>query len=238
MGLAQGHGSLFPYFAVPQPFVGRQAPLTGRICFSPTQGRRKPGTFSNMRRKDLRPSVGAKENKTPEEHGGSAMVLEISDDSGLIALMDAETYNAFIDPDWELEQLTNRFKEEIQKKHLLIWGTAPGGGLWNLEIRFGLTAESGFRTVEGVITCSKKELYLVSYESLTMAAQFDDITLPEDHLKDLRIQLETGTYKCRIIQMFDPTVLTSDSSTISFIIEFDKAQGNEPLWTEIPWFKL
>lgn len=49
--------------------------------------------------------------------------LKITDDSGFIAIVNADKYNSFVDENWELPQLLNRFVDEMNKDALIIWAT-------------------------------------------------------------------------------------------------------------------
>jgi hypothetical protein len=166
------------------------------------------------------------------------MIYNIIDDSGLIALVNVDKYNSFVDNDWELDQLLKHFKEEMENKNLLIWGTGTEGGTWKVEIKQGFSNLKGFRECVGTINSCYNAVYLVNYDSLTMAAQFEDVKLPEDYLADLEVPLDAGYYRCKVIQMFDPAKYISNEHSVDFIIEFEKANENEINWIEIPWFKL
>ena len=56
----------------------------------------------------------------------------------------------------------------------------------------------------GSIGASRSRLLLTNYESLTMAAQFPDITLPEAHERGQVLSVSPGLYDCRIVQLSDP----------------------------------
>lgn len=48
---------------------------------------------------------------------------------------------------------------------------------------------------------------MTNYESLTMAAQFDDVTLPQNpqkHELDQVVNVPPGEYTCRVTQLRDP----------------------------------
>jgi hypothetical protein len=49
--------------------------------------------------------------------------IEVTDDYGILALVDPAAYESFVDNDWTLKQLVSHFKSETNEKHLLVWGT-------------------------------------------------------------------------------------------------------------------
>jgi len=61
-----------------------------------------------------------------------------------------------------------------------------------------------FRRIAGPIRSSRGRLHLLNYESLTMAAQFADVTLPEPELEHLVITVPVGAHTCEIVQLTDP----------------------------------
>ncbi len=79
-------------------------------------------------------------------------------------------------------------------------------------------------------------MLLTNYESLTMAAQFSDVTLPEKHQVELLVPLADGHYNCTVKQMFDPEREESAGhGETDFIIEVQKASAPLPAWQSIPW---
>ena len=160
--------------------------------------------------------------------------FKISDDSGFLAIFNPAKYSSFVGGEWELDELLNHFEDQIKEKNLLIWGTG-GFGDYEVEIRSGMTAFEGFRSVTGTIGVSEGVLYLINYESLTMGAQFEDIKLPEKHLADLAIPLENGAYNCRIIQVNNPYQYSSNDHA-DFILELEKCGGKTFERDQIPWF--
>jgi len=54
-------------------------------------------------------------------------MLEVTDDSGFLALVVPATYETFVDSDWTLEQLLTHFKAQMDLRSLLIWGTGLEG---------------------------------------------------------------------------------------------------------------
>jgi len=45
----------------------------------------------------------------------------ITEDSGFLAIVNADKFNSFVSEEWELSQLLNRFVDEMNNNHLIIW---------------------------------------------------------------------------------------------------------------------
>jgi hypothetical protein len=133
--------------------------------------------------------------------------FQISDDSGFLALVDPNLYQGFVDRDWTYESLFTHFRQEMGRRSLLLWGTGRED-FWTVEVVTDDCDEyerpTGYRRVSGPIRVSAGQLHLTNYESLTMAAQFPDVRLPEPHLRDLVFEVPDGEYVCEIIQLADP----------------------------------
>ena len=83
---------------------------------------------------------------------------------------------------------------------------------------------------------SGRSLLVTSYDSLTMAAQFSDVVLPQPHEQDLRVELPDGSYCCRVVQMFDPQVDEhAKGQSADFVLVLSEPPGPLPEWSEIPW---
>ena len=78
---------------------------------------------------------------------------------------------------------------------------------------------------------------VASYDSLSMAAQFADVRLPEAREFDQLISIPDGDYTCRVIQMFDPNVCESaEGESADFVILLGVSALPMPEWSEISWF--
>jgi hypothetical protein len=165
-------------------------------------------------------------------------MLEVTDDSGLLALVVPAAYETFVASDWTLDQVVAHFKAQMGARFLLIWGTGLEG-FWKIDLVLKKTQAKGFREVSGPLRVVGGSLLLTNYESLTMAAQFNDVTLPEKHQEDLCVSLPDGSYTCRIIQMFDPEQeRTAGDGNADYVVEVLMETANPAPWESIPWFKV
>jgi|GEM_PF-1454549 len=168
--------------------------------------------------------------------------FEVSDDSGFLALVDPVGYKGFVDSDWNLDQLFRHFKKAIKNRRLALWGTGRTG-IWRVEVRLRKTPVAGFREFSTQILASGGQLLLTNYESLTMAAQFDDVSLPKKHQRSLLIPVTAGMYDCRVVQKFDPETpeTPSRASKADFFIELSPApesSGKAKIKPVIPWSRF
>ena len=163
-------------------------------------------------------------------------MLEVTDDSGFLALVVPATYKSFVAANWTFDQIFAHFKEQMKARSLLIWGTGLEG-YWRVNVTFEEAKVKGFREVVGPLQVVGQSLLVTNYESLTMAAQFEDVKLPEEHQKDLLLRLPDGEYSCRIIQSFDPQKEErAASANGDFLIEITATRNRLMPWEVVPWF--
>lgn len=158
------------------------------------------------------------------------------DDSGFLGLVDPDAYVTFVNEDWTLDQLFEHFRSEMSKQTLLLWATGIEN-FWRVEITTDATSPRppGFRHVSGPIRVTAGRLLLVNYETLTMAAQFADVALPEPHLADLLVDVPSGDHSCQIIQAIDPDADDDIDDTTHFILTLTTGQAHAP-WSSPAWF--
>jgi hypothetical protein len=163
-------------------------------------------------------------------------MFKVPDDSGFLAICVPGVYSGFVDKNWELNQLFRHFCTQMTQQSLLIWGTGREG-YWNVEVRLQPLSVHGFREISGPLRVVGGSILVTNYESLTMAAQFDDVRLPEKHEEDQLLSLADGDYCCRIIQMFDPEHQDSgEDGAPDFIIEITQPKALPGVWSKVPWF--
>jgi hypothetical protein len=162
------------------------------------------------------------------------MPFKVTDDSGFLAIIDPDAYRGFVQADWTWETIQEHFAREMRERHLLIWSTGTEH-FWSIDVSFQPTRASGFREVIGSITALQGRLLLTNYESLTMAAQFPDVALPQAHEREQVLSVSPGLYDCRIIQLSDPESDAPFEEPINFIYELTRATSPREVWSGLPW---
>jgi hypothetical protein len=162
------------------------------------------------------------------------MSFKVTDDSGFLAIIDPDAYRGFVSSDWTWETIQQHFINEMRERHLLIWGTGLEH-FWSIEVALEPAGASGFREVIGNIVSSRGRLLLTNYESLTMAAQSPDVSLPQAHEGEQVLSISPGLYDCRIIQLSDPESDAPFEEPINFIYELTRATSPREVWSGLPW---
>ncbi|GIU52482.1 hypothetical protein TUM4438_45330 [Shewanella sairae] len=157
---------------------------------------------------------------------------------GCLALLDPETYKGFIGEDWSVKGIKDHFISENEKGAIIAWGCDDGN--WNVSISNSETDLNSEQCFDSVLKTNGKIL-LTSYESLTMAAQFDDVSLPESHENGQVIELEPGFYQVTVKQKFASEdsgcekVFSQKAAHFELILKKVNELG-KPL-NDIPWFQ-
>lgn len=153
--------------------------------------------------------------------------FRITDDSGFLAIVNADQYNSFVGKEWEFSQLLNHFIEEMNNDHLITWATGLENE-WTVDFLNEFTNNRAFREFSKTITVTNGQLFLTNYEDLTMAAQFADEKIPASHNSNLFIELTNGEYELTVRQLFDPADYEYDEANMSFEIIVQKAIIKNP----------
>ncbi|MDE2429210.1 MAG: hypothetical protein KGM99_10800 [Burkholderiales bacterium] len=141
------------------------------------------------------------------------MKVELFDEDGVIAIVNADRYRGFVDNDWSLNQLLDHFVNEMICENLIVWQSNNiGGGDWKIEILVTPSERKSFREFEQTINVTDGELYLASYTDLTMAAQFEDEVIPSKENANLKCKLANGKYLVIVRQMFHPESCENEES--------------------------
>ena len=127
----------------------------------------------------------------------------ITDNSGFLAILNADKYNSFVNGQWKYSQLLKHFVDEMNNNHLIIWATGLENE-WTVNFSDKPTNKKAFREFSKTIEVTNERLFLTNYEDLTMAAQFEDEKIPAKQNADLYIQLDNGEYEITVRQLFDP----------------------------------
>ncbi|HLS35154.1 MAG TPA: hypothetical protein VK061_02835 [Bacillota bacterium] len=72
-----------------------------------------------------------------------------------------------------------------------------------VEVGTGELADKFYRKVIGYIEVTENRLYLVDYDCLTMAAQFEDEKVPDQNCSRYKREIENGFYKVEVFQYYD-----------------------------------
>lgn len=104
-----------------------------------------------------------------------------------------------------------------------------------MEVALSRAIEAGIREVAGSIVATKGRLLVTNYESLTMVAQFSDLTLPEPHQTALVVDVPSGLYRCRVVQYALEAGNWAEGCDAEFRIELQPTNVPEPAWAKIPW---
>jgi hypothetical protein len=132
----------------------------------------------------------------------SPTIFNITDESGFLAIVNADKYNSFVAEDWQFEQLLNHFVDEMNKGTLIIWATAMENN-WVVGVSDTPSQENVFKEFCKTIKVTNRKLYLTNYEDLTMAAQYADEQIPAKNNAGLYIRIDNGLYNVTVRQMFD-----------------------------------
>jgi len=128
--------------------------------------------------------------------------FNITDDSGFLAVVNADKYNSFVAEDWQFEQLLTRFVDEMNKNTLIVWSTGGENG-WIVSFLNEPSNQEAFKEFSKTIEVTCGKLYLTNYEDLTMAAQYADEKILTKHNTGLYLTIDNGLYNLTVRQMFD-----------------------------------
>jgi hypothetical protein len=159
--------------------------------------------------------------------------IEVTDDSGFLALADPDAYEGFIG-DWDYDSIMERFQREMAARRVLVWGSGQEG-CWTVAVSLTPSTVRGEREALGSIVCTKGRLLVTNYESLTTAAQFDDVTLPEPHQLTDVVEVPPGSYRCRVVQVSRRAHNWDKAQPPEFVIELEASSNLEAVWPEVPW---
>jgi hypothetical protein len=165
-------------------------------------------------------------------------VLEINDHSGLIGIVNSDCYDSYLKEDWELDELLERFKSEMNNCNCLVWATGTQD-FFTLEFRKEKSSKVSNREVVANINVTNGKVFVTNYEDLTMAAQYEDETIPSKYNADKYIELANGSYTFCIRQMFDSTNYDIDNPPRPFyeIVISKQDQPKENNMQNVIWWQ-
>jgi len=115
--------------------------------------------------------------------------LTIPSDYGCLALVAYDSYISFVNEDWELEQLKSHLIKQNNEMNIVPWGCVDGN--WIVNIIFSEADKKGEREFKSTIK-SPGKLLLTTYDSITMAAQYEDEKLPLEGEESLIFEVPAG----------------------------------------------
>jgi hypothetical protein len=145
---------------------------------------------------------------------------DFPDDSGFLGIVNTHLYKTFVKEDWKYEDIEHHIINEMNNYSILFWKT-DNEDEYSIELKEAKikTNEKGYI---GSIKVTNEELFLVNYESITMAAGNENATLPEKHLKEYRIALPNGNYHIKV-----------NKKGRKYKIEYSKTEKLENVFTMI-----
>jgi len=162
--------------------------------------------------------------------------LSITDDSGFLAIINADKYNSFVDDKWTLSQLFERFVDEMNRDNLIIWSTGSEN-TWTVNFVNKPSDKKSFREFSKTMTVTDGQIFLTNYEDLTMSAQYEDAKIPSKNNVDLCIKLDNGIYEFKIRRLFDPTHYEHKAGDVDFeIVVLSNLKATEQKVDKVFWW--
>ncbi|MFJ7973577.1 hypothetical protein [Psychrobacillus sp. NPDC096389] len=161
-------------------------------------------------------------------------------DTNFIGVANAERYRSFVDEDWELDMLLDHFGDEMKQGHIIVCQMTEEGIEHSWKVSVDLSTEeitdNCFRKAVGYLKVTDTKLYLVDYDCLTMAAQFEDELVPDQNCSTYKIEIENGFYKVEVVQYYnvDRNEYIGASDT-DILINFIKVAAIEPTANRVFW---
>jgi hypothetical protein len=161
-------------------------------------------------------------------------------DTNFIGLANAAKYKPFVDEDWELDSLLQHFGDEMKQGHILVFQMTEEGieYSWRVDVRIGTAeiAHKYFRKAVGYIEVTENQLYLVDYDCLAMAAQFEDEKVPDQNCSNYEIEIENGFYKVEAVQYYnvDKDEYVGANET-DILLNLIKVPAGEPVAESVFW---
>lgn len=158
-------------------------------------------------------------------------------DYGCLAIVAPDSYEAFVHENWELEQLKSHIICQNKMKRIVPWGCVSGN--WIINIALSEVNMAGDREFWSQIETTGR-LLITTYDSITMAAQFKDEKVPQNHELDQVFEVPSGQYVVKVIQNFRTSEQESEKvfnqKEPHFFVSLIKAEKDIEELTKIPWF--
>lgn len=167
------------------------------------------------------------------------LLLELQDDACFMGLVNADRYPAFLHPDTDFEALQQQIQQHSKRGSILVWGTSLPNH-WCIRITDQPSSAPARRQLEGTLEVTDGGLYLVNYQHLLDAAQYEDDPIDAPFRKRYRIPLPNGHYKVHVRQLFDveqdaiPEEFLGFELVLQPLSTSPKPSFNSD-WVPIPW---
>ena len=174
----------------------------------------------------------------PSSGAGTApVVIHVGGDASHLAIADLDRYESFVG-DWDKhDRLRKHLIAQADKESIVAWGSGFETD-WIVSIQPGISGRQGYREFRSVISTKSGILHLVNYDSLTMAAQFDDYGLPDKETRSYAFHVPPGRYRVRVVQLVNPDSNwweDQGADDPAFLIEYEPADSSDRPQQLIPW---
>lgn len=148
------------------------------------------------------------------------------DEDGFVALVCPEAYAGYVAENWTLEQVVERFLEQINSHTLFVAHPGPDSAGEPLRISDRPSPVKAWREASGFLQVGEDGLWLTDYTQLTMAAQFaDEQPIAKHHT---RLPIPPGAYQVTVRQL-------ASSPTVELVIRRAKTGERQPPLNAVPW---
>lgn len=169
--------------------------------------------------------------------GTTPVTIHVGGDGSQLAIGDLDRYESFVG-DWdENDRLRKHLIAQADKEAIIAWGSGFETD-WVVSIQPGFSGRKGYREFRSVISTPSGKLHIVNYDSLTMAAQFDDYRLPDKETYAYAFQVPPGRYQFRIVQLVNPDTdwwTHLGEGDPAFLVEYEPAGTSDRPQQTIPW---
>jgi hypothetical protein len=162
--------------------------------------------------------------------------FSIADDSGFLAIVNPDKYKSFVNEQWELPDLMERFVDQMNDETLIIWATGSEN-TWTVSFVDKPSDKTATRKFDKTIEVTNGQLFLTNYEDLSIAAQFKDEKMPSVHNSSQSITLDNGKYNLTVRQLFDPATNEYEVGKINFeiVVQTTSPGQNQKVDTVFWW---
>lgn len=150
------------------------------------------------------------------------------DEDGFVALVCPETYAGYVAENWTLEQVVERFLEQINSHTLFVAHPGPNSADEPLRISDRPSPVTALREASGFLQVGEDGLWLTDYTQLTMSAQFADEAPIAGH--HTRLPVAPGAYRVTIRQL-------ASSPAVELVIQRAETAAHQPRLNTVPWLE-